>query len=531
MASKRCKCKDVPQRTDCGTNRYAKAVTLANGCPGWECKCNVVDEPTCVDDKRSKSTTDSNGCVEWTCECIPKTEVSPCVAPKFNKPITKPSGCIDYECVCPPHTSKTDADCQSEHDENYEAYDITDGICPTSNCRCKTPTPRTDCVSPMVSVEVAIAGSVCRKHECQCPQTAPSVCTDSNKESKTTTVNGCPSHECVCKIVPPRTDCTHPKVSVQVPIQGSDCYDQECQCPSANQPTCDDVNKYPLKSTMDECDTWTCVCKDVADPSPCPSPKVITEKPIDGSPCKTKVCECPSSSTAGDCDADQELVSTTTVTCGSTNVCQCKTIPDEPCKLPKTLKTVAVEGSTNGCTKRVCGCPSTQTADDCADDQEIKTETSDECGETRTCQCKTIADETPCVLPKVLTSVAVAGSTNGCQKKVCRCPSHSTDDDCDADQELVSTTTEVCGEIKTCQCKTIADETPCVLPTAARRRSASAQAILPMTTVTLIRSLSLPPLRCAVRSRPANARILLTRSVSLQRLSRPFRSLALPTAA
>merc|ERR1712088_761765 len=224
----------------------------------------------------------------------------------------------------------------------------------------------------------------------------------------------------------------------------------------------------------------------------------------DGSPCKTKVCECPSSSTAGDCDADQELVSTTSVTCGSTNVCQCKTIPDEPCQLPKTLKTVAVEGSTNGCTKRVCGCPSTQTADDCADDQEIKTETSDECGETRTCQCKTIADETPCDLPKVLTSVAVAGSTNGCQKKVCRCPSHSTDDDCDADetpcvlpkvlktvavpgsingcqkkvcqcpshstdddcdadQELVSTTTEVCGEIKTCKCKDIADEV-CVAP-------------------------------------------------------------------
>merc|ERR1712088_870809 len=157
MASKRCKCKDVPQRTDCGTNRYAKAVTLANGCPGWECKCNVVDEPTCVDEKRSKSTTDENGCVEWTCECIPKSEVSPCVAPKFNKPITKSSGCIDYECVCPPHTSKTDADCQSEHDENYEAYDITDGICPTT------------------SVEVAIEGSVCRKHECQCPQTAASV--------------------------------------------------------------------------------------------------------------------------------------------------------------------------------------------------------------------------------------------------------------------------------------------------------------------------------------------------------------------
>ena len=422
--AKRCICKNIPQRTDCGKKQYAEAITNANGCPDWQCTCKNDVKPTdCTGDKAPSDSIDKDGCTCWSCDCIKKDPRTDCVAPMFSSSYTKASGCIDHKCICPPYTAKTDAICVAEHDQYHESYDITGGVCPDSGCRCRTPAPRTDCVLPKVSTEVAVAGSTCRTHECQCPKIpaqAPA-CTDPAKVSTTTTVGGCPAYDCVCPPNPPKTDCVHPKVSVQVPIANSACYSQECQCPTAQQkPTCDDPGKEATESTINGCKVWTCVCKSVSDP-PCVLPKTVQSATIANSECPGKECKCPPAQTSGQCDDDEELISTTSVVCGTIPQCRCKQIADEVCVLPKILTTIDVPGSTNGCKQKVCRCPPAQTADQCDDDEEIASSTSDVCGSTMKCRCKTIADEV-CVAPKTLHSVPVVGSVNGCLKNVCKCP-------------------------------------------------------------------------------------------------------------
>merc|ERR1711881_512274 len=67
--------------------------------------------------------------------------------------------------------------------------------------------------------------------------------------------------------------------------------------------------------------------------------------------------------------------------------CRCKTIPDETRTAPKTLQTITVDGP-NGCTKKVCRCPPAQTANQCDADQEIVSTTSVTCGTVNKGECK-----------------------------------------------------------------------------------------------------------------------------------------------
>merc|ERR1712038_1077538 len=85
-----------------------------------------------------------------------------------------------------------------------------------------------------------------------------------------------------------------------------------------------------------------------------------------GNGCTKKVCECPSIANDADCDADQEVLSEITTVCGTTRTCKCKVIPDEVCTAPKTLHSVAVAGSTNGCLKKICKCPQCVDPQPCA---------------------------------------------------------------------------------------------------------------------------------------------------------------------
>lgn len=213
-------------------------------------------------------------------------------------------------------------------------------------------------------------------------------------------------------------------------------------------PPCDDADKQ-INTTTDEhgCQHHTCDCKPV-DEVNCTLPKTLSTT-VKANGCPLKECKCPD--TSDTCvDTNKEAVKSSNGGCDIWT-CQCKDVADPPCTLPKTIQADTIEGS--DCPGKKCACPSWASADDCDADQEIVDETTEVCGDIRTCKCKTIPDEV-CTGNKVLVPVDVVGSTNGCKKNICQCPVKCPQlVDCGAGLENIDSQPDDCGCVtRTCKC-------------------------------------------------------------------------------